>query len=103
MDITFKILAVILAGIAAYFLWQGNTEVAFVTTVFGAVSFFLSVRFQVKERLKLREAGREEAQMRAEEEEIEEFEDESPQLNEMTANEQIDHEKSLRATDKEQI
>ena len=64
MEIVFKILAVILAGVAAYFLWQGNADRAFVSAVFGAVSFFLSVRFQVKERLRQREALREEEEMR---------------------------------------
>lgn len=54
MERFFQILAVILAGIAAYFLWKGNTEGAFISAVLGAVSFFLSVRFQVKGRLKQR-------------------------------------------------
>ena len=102
MERFFQILAVILAGVAAYFMWQGNADRAFATAVFGAVSFFLSVRFEVKERLKIREAEREEAERsRAEEEEFEEFEDESPQLNEMPANEQIDN--GQRTTGKEQI
>jgi hypothetical protein len=54
MERFFQILAVILAGIAAYFLWSGNADAAFVSAVLGAVSFFLSVRFQVKGRLKQR-------------------------------------------------
>lgn len=111
MERFFQILAVILAGVAAYFLWQGNADRAFVSAVFGAVSFFLSIRFQVKERLKIREAEREEEERRREEEErrreeeeeYEEFEDESPQLNEMPAKEQFDNERSPRAADKEQI
>ncbi len=53
MDRIFQILAVILIGAAAFFLWKDNADAAFATAVFGAVSFFLSVRFQVKERLKL--------------------------------------------------
>jgi hypothetical protein len=52
----FQILAVVLAGIAAFFLWQGNGEMAFVVIVLGAVSFFLSIRFQIKERMKRRDA-----------------------------------------------
>ena len=52
----FQIVAVILAGIAAYFLWTGNKDGGFVAAVLGAVAFFLSVRFQVKERNVLREA-----------------------------------------------
>jgi hypothetical protein len=50
MERFFQVLAAILAGIAAYFLWTGNGDSAFVSGVLGAVSFFLSVRFQVKER-----------------------------------------------------
>ena len=56
MDRVFQIVAVMLAGIAAYFLWAGNTDGAFVSAVLGCVSFFLSVRSQVKERNKAREA-----------------------------------------------
>lgn len=56
----FQILAVILAGIAAYFLWQNNKDGFFVAVVLGAVSFFLSIRFQVKARLKKREDERRE-------------------------------------------
>lgn len=55
MEKIFQILAVVLAGIAAFSLWQGNGETAFIVVVFGAVSFFLSIRFQVKERLKRRD------------------------------------------------
>ena len=47
----FQILAVILIGVAAYFLWRGNSDGLFVSAVIGAVCFFLSVRFQVKERM----------------------------------------------------
>ncbi len=55
MERFFQILAVILIGVAAFFLWRGNTDGAFISSVLGAVSFFLSIRFQVKERLKKRE------------------------------------------------
>ncbi len=55
MERFFQILAVILIGVAAFFLWRGNIDGVFITAVLGAVSFFLSVRFQVKERLKKRE------------------------------------------------
>ncbi len=55
MERFFQILAVILIGVAAFFLWRGNTDGVFITAVLGAVSFFLSVRFQVKERLKKRD------------------------------------------------
>jgi 4-hydroxybenzoate polyprenyltransferase len=59
MERLFQILAVILIGIAAFFLWRGNSDGLFVSAVLGAVCFFLSVRFQVKQRMKLRE-GQEE-------------------------------------------
>jgi hypothetical protein len=52
MERIFQIPAVILIGVAAYFLWKGNTDGVFIAAVLGAVSFFLSVRFQVKGRLK---------------------------------------------------
>jgi hypothetical protein len=55
MERLFQILAVILAGIAAFFWWKGSNDALFVAAVLGAVCFFLSIRFQVKERLKQRE------------------------------------------------
>lgn len=55
MELAFRILAVLLAATSAYFLWQKNGDGAFISAVFGAVSFFLSVRFQVKERNRQRE------------------------------------------------
>ncbi len=56
MERVFQIAAVILAGTAAYFFWLGNKDGAFVSAVLGCVAFFLSVRFQVKERNRIREA-----------------------------------------------
>jgi hypothetical protein len=90
MQRLFQILAVVLAGIAAYFFWRDNTEISFIAGVFAAVSFFLSVRFQIRDRMRQREA---------EEGEIEEENSEMPQLNEIPANEQINNEQ--RTTDKE--
>lgn len=55
MERIFQFVAVILIGVAAYFLWKNNTEGVFVSAVLGAVAFFLSFRFQVKERLKQQE------------------------------------------------
>jgi len=54
MERLFQILAVILIGVAAFFLWQGNYDAVFVSAVLGAVSFFLSVRFEVGARVKER-------------------------------------------------
>jgi hypothetical protein len=58
MDRIFQIAAVIFGGIAAYFLWAGNNDGAFVAAVVGCVAFFLSVRFQVKTRNAERSANR---------------------------------------------
>ena len=58
LELLFKILAVIFIGIAAFFLWRGSPDGTFVAFVLGAVCFFLSVRFQVKERLSRREIER---------------------------------------------
>ncbi len=55
MERIFQIAAVILIGVAAFFLWQGNNDWMFVSAVVGAACFFLSVRFQVKERMQQRE------------------------------------------------
>lgn len=92
MDLLFKILAVILAGIAAYFLWQKNGDGAFISAVIGAVCFFISFRFQVKGRLKEREAARLEEEMRREGEE-ENFESQNV-LNDISASEQINRQRT---------
>jgi uncharacterized membrane protein YdjX (TVP38/TMEM64 family) len=55
MERLFQILAVILIGIAAFFLWRGDYEAVFIAAVLGAVCFFLSVRFEVGKRVKARE------------------------------------------------
>jgi len=47
----FQIVAVILAGIAAYFLWMSNKDGVFVSIVLPACCIFLSFRFQAKARL----------------------------------------------------
>lgn len=62
MDRVFQIVAVIFAGIVAYFLWTGNKDGAFVSAVIGCVSFFLSIRAQVKQRNLQREAERRRAE-----------------------------------------
>lgn len=66
MDRFFQILAVILAGVAAYFLWNGEGDRGFVSVVAASVSFFLSVRVQVKRRNDAREAERLAAEQAAE-------------------------------------
>lgn len=56
MDRIFQIVAVVLGGAAAYFLWNDNGDGAFVSAVIAAAAFFVSIRFQAKERLKAYEA-----------------------------------------------
>jgi 1,4-dihydroxy-2-naphthoate octaprenyltransferase len=55
LELIFKILAVIFIGVTVVFLWQQNKDGTFISAVLGAVCFFLSFRFQTRERLKLRE------------------------------------------------
>ena len=61
MERVFQVSAGALAVAAAYFLWVGNKDGAFVSAVIACVTFFLSVRFQVKARNSVREAEREAA------------------------------------------
>jgi hypothetical protein len=56
MERIFQIAAIILIGVAAFFLWNGYTDGLFVAAVAGAVCFFLSIRFQVGDRLKQRQS-----------------------------------------------
>jgi hypothetical protein len=55
MERGFQLAAIIFAGIAAYFIWSGNNDAGFISAVLGCVAFFLSIRFQVKERNRNRE------------------------------------------------
>lgn len=52
----FQIAAVVLAGIAAYFLWMQNKDGVFVAVVLSACSLFMGIRFQAKRRLDEHEA-----------------------------------------------
>jgi cellobiose-specific phosphotransferase system component IIC len=51
----FQILAVILTGIAAFFLWKENSDWAFACGVLAACAFFIAMRSQMKARIKERE------------------------------------------------
>ena len=62
IETVFQILAVVLAGAAAYFLYAGNRDGAFIAAVVGCCSFLLSLRFQAKARNKIRDAERQAAQ-----------------------------------------
>ena len=60
----FQIAAVILVGVAAYFFWTGYSDGVFASAVLAAAAFFLSIRFQMKERNDIRKG---EADSRADE------------------------------------
>ena len=60
----FQVLAVILAGVAVFFWWRENTDWAFASGVFAASSYFLSLRFQMKERVMAADAEKERAAAR---------------------------------------
>ena len=59
MERVFQIAAVLFAAAAGYFFWNGQKDYTFAAAVLACVSFFLSIRAQVKERNKIREADRE--------------------------------------------
>ena len=54
-ELLFRLLAMMFIAASAYFLWTGNREGAFVTGALGACSYFLSLRVQIKRRLRQRE------------------------------------------------
>lgn len=56
-ELTFQLLSVAFACIAAFFYWRGDFDAMFVAAVVGAASFFLSIRMQVKKRLDERRAN----------------------------------------------
>lgn len=59
MDIVriLQIAAVVLAGIAGYFFWTANKDVAFVASVIAACAFFMTIRFRAKQRIDERRAA----------------------------------------------
>ncbi len=59
----FQILAVICIGIAAFFLWRGDYEAIFIAAIFGAICFFLSVRFEVGKRVNERREAEKESEV----------------------------------------
>ena len=54
----FQILAVALAIAAAFFIWRGELDTAFVTGVLAVCAFFLSIRFAFKIRVSERDIER---------------------------------------------
>jgi hypothetical protein len=55
MERIFQILAVVLAGVAAFFLWKNDTDAVFISAVLACVCFFLGFRFRLKKRITDRE------------------------------------------------
>ena len=53
----FQILAVVLTGAAAFLFWRGDSDMTFVVAALAACSFFLSIRYQIKERIDERNAA----------------------------------------------
>lgn len=47
----FQILAVVLAGAAAFLFWRGDSDMTFIVAVLAACSFLLSIRYQMKARI----------------------------------------------------
>lgn len=60
MERLFQILAVVMAAAAGVLFWLGNTDGLFIAAVLGAVCFFISIRFQVKQRNEQRAAASDE-------------------------------------------
>jgi hypothetical protein len=58
IETVFQVIAVVLAGAAAYFLYTDHRDGAFVAAVVGCCAFLLSLRFQAKARNKIRDAER---------------------------------------------
>lgn len=77
MERLFQILAVILIGIAAFFLWQGKSDAGFVLAVLACVSFFIGTRFPVKARVEKRNAELLKKQVEQEKESVKEIEKDS--------------------------
>ena len=51
MTLVFQIIAAVLVGSAAFFLWQDNSDWALAAFAVGVCSYFLGMRFQIKKRL----------------------------------------------------
>ena len=59
----FQILTAVFIGVAVYFVWLKDYDNLFVIAVLAVCSFFLSMRFQIKERLDQREREQEEREI----------------------------------------
>ena len=56
MERLLQILAVILLGIAAFFLWRDDSDWLFACVVLSICAFFLGMRFRIKGHMRQREA-----------------------------------------------
>ena len=56
MERFLRILAVVLLGFAAFFMWRGDSDWLFACVVLSICAFFLSMRFKIKGRMRDREA-----------------------------------------------
>ena len=54
-ELLFRLLALLFMAAAAYFLWTAYSDGVFVAGVLAAACYFLSVRFQIKRRMRKRE------------------------------------------------
>lgn len=50
MDHIFRVMAIVLAGIAIYLYWVGSSDGLYFAIVLACVAFFLGIRVQVKRR-----------------------------------------------------
>lgn len=62
METLFKVLAVILLGVAAVFFWLKNWDAVFASAVLSVCAYFLSIRFQFKARVDRRKKEAEAAE-----------------------------------------
>ena len=91
----FQILAVVLTGVAAFFLWRGNNDALFVSTVLGCIAFFLSYRYQAKERVDKRNAEIIEEKYGTKE--LTDFENQNTTVEEIKSQEPLDETKELHS------
>jgi hypothetical protein len=55
IKLIFKIIAILFIPVAIYLYWQSNMDGVFIAAVLGSVCFFLSIRFDLREKVKASE------------------------------------------------
>ena len=63
LERVFQILTAVFVGIAVYFVWIKDYETLFVIAVLAICFYFLSMRFQIKERIEQRKIEEEEREL----------------------------------------